>query len=169
MVPRHLFSAEEHGLMQQHYNRASILQALFMHWPLSVKPCTMGLIHYPERERQKVKMGGMEALSQSSPPAALSSCTPSHGSPPSSHCECVVPAQQAFIVIESAAYKEWCRGGCLCLKDRQLNPQLFYIHTGEPQYVEQPQNMVHKARNAWRKKTLQLITEWSVVGVLVYL
>lgn len=43
----------EHGFMQQHYNRASILEALFMHWPLAVKPCSVCLIHYSKRETER--------------------------------------------------------------------------------------------------------------------
>lgn len=64
MVAHHLFSARgvcpwvsvclcvKHGFMQQHYNRASILQVLFMHWPLSEKPALYAWFIIL-RERQK--------------------------------------------------------------------------------------------------------------------
>jgi len=117
MVPHHLLYDHVHVLERETERnllihaatlcRASILQSLFMHRPLAVKPFSLLLINYPGRDTEKVceeRMTTIKAL-----PPALHSC---HcvlvlfitWISLSRRCECIVPAQQAFIVIESATY-----------------------------------------------------------------
>lgn len=86
------------GLMQPQHTGS-----LFCRFYLCIglSPC---LIHYPEGEMGKVEGSAGGPLLLLFIPASLSPSSSSHGSPPSRRCECIVPAQQAFIVIESAAY-----------------------------------------------------------------